>query len=209
MYPEAVEVGEDLGEIKKPGIVHRLDKETSGCLIVCKKQSIYENLKKQFQNHTIQKEYVAICVGWVKHDTGIINTPIARSKSDFRKKDVVKENDNTRGEERDALTRYKVLERFEIEINTKKVKLTLISFYPKTGRMHQLRVHAKSIGFPILGDKLYGSKVAEESVKGLVNRHLLHARSIDFEDPKTERRMKITSEMPTDFQKVLDLKIAK
>jgi 23S rRNA pseudouridine1911/1915/1917 synthase len=178
-------------------------------LIVCKNQITYENLKKQFQDHTIQKEYVAICVGWVKHDTGIINTPIARSKSDFRKKDVVKENDNTRGEERDALTRYKVLERFEMEANGKNLKLTLVSFYPKTGRMHQLRVHAKSIGFPILGDKLYGSKSAEETAKGMVFRHLLHAKSIEFENPETKTRQKIISSLPLDFQKLLDLKIAK
>ncbi len=218
-YPEIKGVGENIvtlnnlsetgeaGEIEKPGIVHRLDKETSGCLIICKNENAYKKMKEQFQEHTIQKEYVAICAGWLKFETGIIDKAIARSKNDFRKKDVVSENENTRGEERGAITRYKLIRRFEIEIDGKIFKLSLVNFYPKTGRMHQIRVHAKSIGHPVLGDKLYGSKAFEPHFRKVINRQLLHAKSIEFENIETNKRQKIESVLPIDFENILKLSL--
>ena len=205
-YPKLKKVGENVVNeegkilIEKPGIVHRLDKETSGCLIIVKNQEAYENLKKQFQSHTIQKEYVAICVGWPKFDTGIINSPIARSKSDFRKKEIVDKLDNTRGEAREALTRYKVIKKIEYKFDKEIYKFSLIAFFPKTGRMHQIRVHAKSIGHPILGDKLYGNKGIELVFQKKVKRQLLHAKSIEFVNVENNKKQKVESEIPKDFK---------
>jgi 23S rRNA pseudouridine1911/1915/1917 synthase len=206
-YPKSKNVGEDILDlngkllIKKSGVVHRLDKETSGCLVLCKNTESYRDLKKQFQNHNIQKEYIAICLGWPKHETGIINLPIARSKSDFRKKDVVDRYEHTRGEEREALTRFKVLKNFEVKIRGKSYKFSLINFYPKTGRMHQIRVHAKSIGHVILGDKLYGDRGINAVFSKMVKRHLLHAKSIKFTIPEKEELFVVEADLPPDFKK--------
>ena len=130
-------VGENFGQIEKPGIVHRLDKYTTGCLIVAKNQESYENLKHQFQTKKIKKEYLALVWGNMKYDTGIIDFPIARSKNDFRKKEIVKvtneDREKFRGEERESLTRYKVLERLEIFGE----KVSWEVFYPERGRTNK------------------------------------------------------------------------
>lgn len=208
-----LEVGGQKVVIQKPGIVHRLDKDTSGCLIVAKNQPSFENLKNQFQNHKIKKEYIALVWGHIKNDTGIIDTPIARSKTDFRKKEVVVQHrgENSgvamhRGEERDAVTRYKVLKKLEVFGE----KLTLVTFFPQTGRMHQLRTHSKSIGHPIVGDHLYGgTNVAKEKfekkffkngAKQLPVRQLLHAKSISFFNPDSGELVKVESLLPKDFK---------
>jgi 23S rRNA pseudouridine1911/1915/1917 synthase len=199
-------------EIHRPGIVHRLDKDTSGVLIIAKTADAYENLKKQFQEHKIRKEYTAVLLGDVKFDTGIIDTPIARSKSDFRKKEVVKkvigkdneplEDTNVRGGEREAMTRYKVGKK----ITLLGQKMSVVTFFPETGRMHQLRVHAKSIGHPIIGDHLYGprNEELEEKVFGKsksINkvRQLLHAKSVTFFNPGTGAELKVIAPLPKDF----------
>lgn len=193
-------------EIEKPGIVHRLDKDTSGCLVVAKNNSAYENLKNQFQSHKIRKEYLALVWGEMKYDTGIIDAPIARSKSDFRKKEIVKvtssANEKFRGEERQALTRYKVLKRFSLFGE----KVSLVTFFPETGRMHQIRIHSKSLGHPIVGDHLYGkiNKKFEDkffkNTKAKNNtRHLLHAKSITFFNPESGEQIKVESPIPKDF----------
>lgn len=198
-------VGENLPGIEKPGIVHRLDKDTSGCLIVAKTQSAYLNLKNQFQTHKIKKEYLALVWGDMRHVTGLINSPIARSKTDFRKKEIVKitsfENEKHRGEVREALTRYKVEKRLTLFGQ----KITLVTFFPETGRTHQIRIHAKSIGHPIVGDHLYGpiKKEFEDRYfsEGAVSkvRQLLHAKSISFFNPETGEILKVESPLPKDF----------
>jgi len=194
--------------VEKPGVVHRLDKDTTGCLLVAKNQNSFENLKGQFQNHKIKKEYVGLVWGHVKNDTGIIDMPIARSKSDFRKKEVVTvrrgENaaDLHRGEERDAITRYKVLKKITLFGE----KLTLVTFFPQTGRMHQLRIHTKSIGHPIVGDYLYGpkkEKFEKKFFEKFTVRHLLHARAITFINPESGESIKVESPLPKDFQEKL------
>lgn len=183
-----VGIGEDED---RPGIVHRLDKETSGVLILCKTQGSFEDVKNSFKNHTIKKSYYAICEGNIRDDTGIINKPIARARSDFRKKNVVDiKNPDHRGEEREALTKYKVLNRS----GTK--KYTLAECYPETGRTHQIRVHLKSIRHPIIGDKLYGT--ARGSM--LAGRHMLHAHKIEF--TLRGKKIKVESEMPEDMKVV-------
>lgn len=196
-------------EIQKPGIVHRLDKDTTGALIVAKNQKSFEILKHQFQNHKIKKEYVAIVWGHMKQDTGIIDTPIARSKSDFRKKEIVTMRRGAavtdilhRGEEREAITRYKVLKR----VTVLGQKLSLVTYFPQTGRMHQLRIHTKSIGHPIVGDHLYGPVTGEKEkfekkfFGKLPVRQLLHARTITFHNPETGDLIKVESPLPKDFR---------
>ena len=195
-------VGENLGDIEKPGIVHRLDKDTTGTLLIAKNQEAYENLKHQFQTHKIKKEYVALVWGYMKHETGIVDHAIARSKNDFRKKEVVKvtsfDHGKFRGEERAALTRYKVLKRFSIFGE----KVTLVTFFPETGRTHQIRIHSKSIGHPIVGDHLYGKTNLkfEKAFFGKSKiRQLLHAKSISFFNPTSGELIKVESLIPKDF----------
>jgi 23S rRNA-/tRNA-specific pseudouridylate synthase len=142
-------------------------------------------LKKQFQNHTIKKVYHAIVVGHIKNETGIIDAPISRSRSDFRKKNTkdIWTNDgkgDVRGRERDAVTRYKVLAR----LKTKSGKpFTFVECYPETGRTHQIRVHLKSIRHPIIGDDLYGAREIEreklqKEFKTKLTHPMLHAYSL-------------------------------
>jgi 23S rRNA pseudouridine1911/1915/1917 synthase len=199
-------IGEEKLVIEKPGIVHRLDKDTTGCLLIAKTQKSYENLKKQFQEHKVQKEYVALLWGSVRYDTGLVDLPIARSKNDFRKKEVVKITSSTRekfrGTERDAVTRYKVLKRFELLGQ----KVSLVNFYPETGRMHQIRIHSKSLGHPIVGDHLYGKtdEVWEKKLFGkLPVRHLLHAEKISFHNPFSGETIEVKSPVPKDFSNAL------
>ncbi len=200
-------VGEDEN---RPGIVHRLDKDTTGCLIIAKTQDAFENLKHQFQEKKIKKEYLALVWGNMRHDTGLIDSPIARSKSDFRKKEVVKvtsaSNEKFRGEERSALTRYKVLKRLELFGE----KVTLAAFYPETGRTHQIRIHSKSIGHAIVGDHLYGPRKEKFEDKYFKNsklkkytRHLLHAKSITFHNPESGEIIKVESPLPKDFKPLI------
>ena len=190
---------EKIIEIKRPGIVHRLDKDTSGVLIIAKNKRSFAHLKSLFQEHLVKKEYIALVYGWPKVSTGIIDLPIARSKSDFRRKEIAisaKGGDKHRGDERDAMTRYKVLENLTVDNE----KLSLIKYYPSTGRMHQIRLHTKSIGHPIVGDHLYGP--AKKDLESLLfgkypARQLLHAKAISFED------IKIESELSADFEAAL------
>lgn len=190
-------------EIERPGIVHRLDKDTSGALIIAKNNAAYKKLKNQFQDKKIKKEYIALVWGTLKHDTGIIDLPIARSKGDFRKKSIVAkamtDKGNFRGVQRDALTRYKVLGRGMLHGE----KVTLATFFPETGRTHQIRIHAKSIGHPIVGDHLYGpiKNAFEKKIFGKNKvRHLLHAKSLTFHNPENGEMIKVESPLPKELQ---------
>ncbi|MFC1756767.1 RluA family pseudouridine synthase [Patescibacteria group bacterium] len=170
-YPDIKNVGED---ISRPGIVHRLDKETSGTMLVAKDQETFEFLKEQFQNRKIKKTYSALVTGEVKNNTGTIETPIQR----FTKS-------------RDALTEYKITERFK--------DFTLLEAYPKTGRTHQIRIHLKSIGHPIVCDKIYTKK--PQCPFGL-NRHFLHAQSIEF-NLENGSKIKLETDLPKDLDLAL------
>lgn len=188
-YPEIREVG----EWGRPGIVHRLDRNTTGVLIICKTADSYKDMKNIFREHKIRKVYRAIVEGNVRDDMGIIDKPIARSRSDFRKKSVMDMySKDFRGEERSAITRYKVLARSEDK------KFTYVELYPLTGRTHQLRVHMRAIRHPIVGDDLYGS------VKGatLAPRSMLHAYKIEFTLRKQE--IKVESKIPDDMKIEVD-----
>lgn len=171
--------GEEI-ELNRPGIVHRIDRDTSGILVIAKNQESFEDLKQKFKDRNIQKTYRALVYGWPKNKLGIINAPIGRSNKDFRMKQA---GEHARGQLRDAETEYKVLEYFQDEKKKNKQgqfeKYALVECSPKTGRTHQIRVHMKFINHPIVADSLYRGKRKE--TLGL-NRTALHAYSIKFTD---------------------------
>jgi 23S rRNA pseudouridine1911/1915/1917 synthase len=179
-------------ELPRPGVVHRLDKDTSGVLVLAKNQKTYEFLKKQFQERRVKKVYHAVVSGYVKNDKGIINKPIGRSPTDFRRHLAGR---GARGELREAVTEYKVLKRFE----DKNGKFSYLEIYPKTGRTHQIRVHMKYFSHPVVHDSLYNPNTP--SPVG-INHLALHAKSIEFKDLKG-KTIKIESKLPREFQKLL------
>ena len=196
-YPAIRGVGETIpltsGEtIEKWGIVHRLDRETSGVILVAKTQESFMNLKNQFQNRTIKKTYRAIAHGHFKEKSGTINRPIGRSASDFRRRSA---EFGARGDLREAVTDYRVLEDGEVQ----GTKLSYLEVEPHTGRTHQIRVHLKAIGHPILCDKLYAPKL---SCLAEMGRVALHAFSIAFNGQKGALRT-VEAPLPEDFKAVL------
>ncbi len=193
-YPKMKNVGEPLGDIARPGVVHRLDRDTSGVLLLAKNQKTHAFLKKQFMDRGIKKVYHAIVSGSVKNDRGIISKPIGRSPSDFRRHLAGR---GARGELRDAITEYKVLRRFE----DKKFKFTYLEVKPKTGRTHQIRVHMKYLNHPVVCDALYDPQ--GPCPKG-VSRMALHAVSIEFKDSKG-KTIKIESPLPKEFKQIKGL----
>lgn len=202
-YPGSKEVGEALvlndgRVIERPGVVHRIDRDTSGVLLLAKTKRGHQVLKEQFQEREVEKIYHAFVRGLLKDDRGSINLPIARSASNFKKWSATR---GRRGEEREALTYYQVLKRLP-EIGT-----TFVEAKPKTGRTHQIRVHFKAIHHPIVGDKLYGSskfsKTSPESRLGF-ERLALHARSIGFKNTAGESVV-VEAPYPEDFKRAMDM----
>lgn len=188
-YPEILDVGEPMElpsgkKILRPGIVHRLDKDTSGVLLVAKTPQGYEHLKSQFKNREIKKTYHAFVYGVLKDQRGIINKSIGRSAGRIARWDV----SNIRGEKREAITKYKVLK------NTKEA--SMLEVWPLTGRTHQIRVHLKSIHHAIICDPLYAPKGL--SVLGF-KRLALHASSIVFKDLSGKEK-EVKAPMPPDFK---------
>ncbi|TSC77940.1 MAG: 23S rRNA pseudouridine synthase [Parcubacteria group bacterium Gr01-1014_24] len=191
-YPKMENVGEPIGEVKRSGIVHRLDKETSGVLILAKNKKAHQFLKKQFINREVKKIYHCVVSGFVKNDHGVINKPIGRSPKDFRRHLAGR---GARGALREAITEYKVLKRF---IN-KKEKFTYLEIKPKTGRTHQIRVHMKFLNHPVVCDSLYSpGKPCPKGIKRLA----LHAKSIEFKN-LNGKNIKLESSLPLEFKKVI------
>ena len=180
------------GEIKKPGIVHRIDRETSGVLLIAKTQASFQNLKSQFQTRTIKKNYKTLVYGVFKEPKGTIDRPIGRSTSDFRRWSA---EYGARGVLREAVTDYLVLGEGEAG----GTKLSYLDVFPHTGRTHQIRVHLKSVGHPILCDKLYAPKMP--CVLGF-DRVALHASSIVFKTLKGEEQ-RVEAPLPSDFKHAL------
>ena len=199
-YPKLKGIGEPVTfneqEIDRPGIVHRLDKETSGVLLIMKTKNAFAYFKKQFMDREVKKTYNAIVSGWVKNDHGIINKPIGRSPSDFRRRLAGR---GARGELREAVTEYKVLKRFEMEPYEVPLKFTFLEVKPKTGRTHQIRVHMKFLNYPVACDSLYDPK---GFCPKDISRLALHAKSIEFKDLKG-KTVKIESNLPKEFKKYL------
>jgi 23S rRNA pseudouridine1911/1915/1917 synthase len=188
-YPQAKDVGEPLGEIERPGIVHRIDRETSGVLLLAKTKAGHAHLKKQFQAHEVEKIYHAFLYGSLKEDHGTINLPIGKSSSDFRKRSAER---GAKGEKREATTYYRVLGRGE--------GFTFVESKPKTGRTHQIRVHFKALHHPVVGDKLYAPSKAP--ILGF-SRLALHARSVLFTDLKGQKHI-VEAPYPEDFKVAVD-----
>lgn len=176
----------------KVEIVHRLDRETSGVMLLAKNAKAHEFLKKQFVDRKIKKTYYAIVNGWVKNDHDTINKPIGRSPSDFRRKLAGR---GARGELREAITEYKVIKRFKKMVE----RFSYLEIHPKTGRTHQIRVHMKFINHPIVCDPLYNPN--GPCLKGF-KRLALHAESIEFQNLKG-KIVKIESPLPKEFNKMI------
>jgi 23S rRNA pseudouridine1911/1915/1917 synthase len=180
-----------VGDAKeRPGIVHRLDREASGLMVVAKTKRMFEHLKAQFQAHDITKEYLALVYGKVVKDFDSIETSIGRKKGRGRMSARTKAQEG----DKDALSHYDVLERFP--------QATLVKVRTETGRMHQVRVHMKSIGYPLVGDSLYGTP--KQSTTSLRNvRLFLHAAALGFTDLDGKRH-EYRSELPSDLHQVLE-----
>ena len=171
------------GQIR-PGIVHRLDKDTSGVIIVAKNDKAHLNLSEQIKNHKVKKTYIALVRGNIPNDEATIDIPIGRSKKDRKKMDIDKNGKN-------AITHFKVLERFD--------GYTLLKVNIETGRTHQIRVHLMTIGYPIVGDIVYSNGKNPFKVTG----QMLHAKSIEFKHPITGENMKIEAPLPKYFEDVI------
>jgi len=190
-----------LKKYPKMEIVHRLDRDTSGVMLLAKNKKAHEFLKKQFQDREIKKTYLAIVSGSVKNDRGVINKPIGRSPRDFRRYLAGR---GARGEMREAITEYKVLKRFSAQSGSASggevSKFTYLEIKPKTGRTHQIRVHLKFLNHPVVCDSLYNPD--NPCPKG-ISRLALHAKSIEFKDLKG-KTVKIESPLPKEFKKVVE-----
>lgn len=240
-YPELIEVGEEqilqTGEkIKRPGIVHRLDKDTSGVIVVAKTKESFSFLKEQFQNRKVEKVYNAVVWGCFSDDKlkGLIDKPIGRSASDFRK---WSSEYGAKGEMREAITAYQVLVQSQTNIsentdnnltnypyikNSRSYKIdaedgnssmgfAYLEVRPKTGRTHQIRVHFKAIGHPVVGDRLYGPKMNNKSISMSYekenlgfNRLALHSLSIKIQLPN-ESVITLESPLPPEFKNAKNL----
>ena len=173
------------GEIR-PGIVHRIDKDTSGILMIAKNDKAHINLSEQIKNHEVQKTYIAMVRGMVKENEATINMPIGRSTRD-RKKMAVTQNG------KQAITHFKVIKRFPSH------NCTLLEVKIETGRTHQIRVHLSQIGYPIIGDSVYSNGKNEWGIQG----QCLHAKNLQFKHPSTGEEIFLEAELPAYFQAMI------
>ena len=188
-----------IGGVERPGIVHRLDKDTSGILVVAKTDIVHRGLSAQFERHSITRQYVAVVCGVPQKTAGTIDAQIARSRRDRRRMTTVENHG------RHAVTHYEVLERYP---QFARVQLTL-----ETGRLHQIRVHLQHIGHPVAGDAVYGGeqRALNDADTGVLKqalaqlkRQALHARLLGFEHPVTGESLTFSAPMPKDIQRVVD-----
>ena len=170
----------------RPGIIHRLDKDTTGCLVIAKNNYAHENIAKQIKDRTTKKEYVALVKGIIKEQKGVIDMPIGRSQSDRKKMDVVKEG-------KQAHTEFKVLKRF-------KEGYTLVQVILKTGRTHQIRVHFSKIGHPVVGDSVYSTGKNSFGVTS----QMLHSHILGFNHPTKNKWMEFEAPIPKYFEKIIN-----
>lgn len=171
--------------VARPGIVHRIDKDTSGCLVVAKNDHAHQHLSDQLQDHTLKRTYLALVHGVMPHNTGRIEAPIGRDKLDRQKMAVTSANSKS------AVTHFTVLERFN--------KHSLVECRLETGRTHQIRVHFQYIGYPIVGDPKYAPKTTPDT-----QGQCLHAKAIDFIHPVTGEMMHFEAPLPQPFELALD-----
>lgn len=175
-----------IGGVIRPGIVHRLDKNTSGLMVAAKNDLAHLDLSRQIKEHQVTKKYITLVHGNMRDDSGIIDAPIGRSLKNRKKMAV------TEGKSREAITHFKVLKRFS--------GYTLVEATLRTGRTHQIRVHLAFIGYPIVGDQLYGHKRQGISI----NRQALHSYVLGFVHPESKKYMEFSSPLPKDMQELND-----
>jgi len=185
-YPSIQEVGEDS---LRPGIVHRLDKDTSGVMVVAKNNPSFFYLKKLFQNREVTKEYIALVYGVLNSEGGDIDAPLGKIGT----RQTTRIHGKKTLFEREALTHYRLLKKFK--------NYTLLNVYPRTGRTHQIRIHLKHIGHPIVGDSIYGPR--KQNPPSGLNRLFLHAKSIKFSTPDG-KALHMETDLPKDLQRVLE-----
>lgn len=173
--------------ILRPGIVHRIDKNTTGSVIACKNDYAHQKIAEQLKEHTIERRYRAICYGLIKEDDGTVDAPIGRSEDDRKKMAINYKNG------KDAITHYKVLQRYK--------EYTYIECKLETGRTHQIRVHMASIGHPLLGDDLYTKRKCPFTLEG----QTLHAYILGFKHPKYDKYIETLAPLPEYFEKLLSI----
>ncbi len=184
--------------VLRPGIVHRLDKDTSGVMVVAKDDEAFHDLTKQFKNRTVKKVYSAIVYGRMSQEEGLIDSAVGRHPTQRKRMSTR----TKRG--REAITRWRKLEEFDGS--------TLLEILPQTGRTHQIRVHLSSFGHPVLGDPLYGRKTRAGAIRDPVlkeclrrmNRQALHARQLEFTHPRTGESVRFVSPIPQDMKELLE-----
>ncbi|KKQ17108.1 MAG: Pseudouridine synthase [Berkelbacteria bacterium GW2011_GWB1_38_5] len=186
-------------DVTRPGIVHRLDKDTSGLIILAKNPKILSELQKQFKERTIQKTYKALVLGKVEPVDGKIETLIVRGKAGIQQ--VREFNFSVSNETlRPATTLYKTLDQYQFN----KTDFSLLSVMPKTGRMHQIRVHLKYINYPIVGDPLYNTKLSRNISKNIgLDHQFLHAEKLEFQHPIENKILKFESDLPNELANTL------
>lgn len=172
-------------DFERPGIVHRLDKDTSGVMVIARNPTAHGKLADQFKRHSVKKVYIALVKGRLMPEQGIIEAPIGRDTGDRKKMAITGES---RGKK--ALTRYRVIRYVD--------SFSLLEVMPQTGRTHQIRVHLAAIGFPVVGDAIYGVKSL------LLSRQFLHAHKLGFEHPTTGKYMEFISPLPMDLAQALE-----
>lgn len=176
-----------INDVIRPGIVHRIDKDTTGLIVVAKNDNAHKMLSEQFKIHSITREYVMIVKGIIKEDKITVDKPIGRSLKDRKKMAVTDKNSKI------AITHFSVLKRY-YNSNMTYVLATL-----ETGRTHQIRVHMKYLGHSLLGDEVYGAKTKDYDISG----HLLHAQKLGFIHPRTKKYVEFFASLPKEFEDVL------
>ncbi len=180
---------------KRSGIVHRLDKETSGILLIAKTQTAFDNLQKQFKERIVEKEYRALVHGNLLPNKGEINVPVGRLEYNRKRFGIVAGG-------REAVTMYKTIATYTARSTHE--QLSLLTIYPKTGRTHQIRVHLKYLNHPVFSDVLYGGRKTSRNDRKLLSRLFLHAAKISFLHPVTGQMMTFESPLPEALQEFLD-----
>ena len=186
----------DLEFARRAGIVHRLDKETSGLLLVAKTPEAFVNLQRQFKERKVKKQYLALVHGKVEPQEGVIEVPIARSPFNREKFGVFLGG-------RPARTKYKVLSIKYKVLGKKEEPLTLLEVSPETGRTHQIRVHLKYIGHSVVGDEKYAGRKTARADRKWCPRQFLHASYLSFIHPKTGKKVIVSSKLPSDLQQII------
>lgn len=184
-----------IGGVARPGIVHRIDKDTSGLLVVAKHDSAHRALSAQLEDHSLYREYRALCLGGFREDTGVVDAPIGRHPVDRKRMAVLKDSPSAKR----AVTHYTVLARYG--------RYSELSLRLETGRTHQIRVHMASLGHPLMGDTVYGGggTALEKRYAHLLAGQALHAERISFIHPRSGERVTFASPLPEDFEKMREI----